>query len=78
MVGRHGRGAPLVCLVTRTRIGMLIRAGASNRTMVSALGVNIRLLYTLVFGFGAGTRRPGRADGQAPSTPCSPAWASSS
>jgi branched-chain amino acid transport system permease protein len=40
-------------VVTRTRLGMLIRAGASNRTMVSALGVNIRLLYTLVFGFGA-------------------------
>jgi branched-chain amino acid transport system permease protein len=32
---------------------MLIRAGASNRTMVAALGINIRLLYTLVFGFGA-------------------------
>src|SRR6185503_12175022 len=29
------------------------RAGASNRTMVAALGVNVRLLYTLVFGFGA-------------------------
>jgi branched-chain amino acid transport system permease protein len=40
-------------LVTRTRLGMLIRAGASNRTMVAALGVNIRLLYTLVFGLGA-------------------------
>ncbi len=40
-------------VVTRTRLGMLIRAGASNRTMVSALGVNIRLLYTVVFGFGA-------------------------
>jgi branched-chain amino acid transport system permease protein len=32
---------------------MLIRAGASNRAMVSALGINIRLLYTVVFGFGA-------------------------
>jgi branched-chain amino acid transport system permease protein len=32
---------------------MRIRAGASNRTMVSALGVNVRLLYTLVFGLGA-------------------------
>ena len=32
---------------------MLIRAGASNRTMVAALGVNVRLLYTLVFGLGA-------------------------
>ena len=40
-------------VVTHTRLGMLIRAGASNRTMVAALGVNIRLLYTLVFGFGA-------------------------
>ena len=40
-------------LVTRTRVGMLVRAGATNRTMVAALGVNIRLLYTLVFGFGA-------------------------
>jgi branched-chain amino acid transport system permease protein len=40
-------------VVARTRLGMLIRAGASNRAMVAALGVNIRLLYTLVFGFGA-------------------------
>jgi branched-chain amino acid transport system permease protein len=37
----------------RTRIGMLIRAGASNREMVGALGVNIKLLYTLIFGLGA-------------------------
>ncbi len=43
----------LYVLITRTRIGMLIRAGASNRTMVAALGVNIKLLYTLVFGLGA-------------------------
>jgi branched-chain amino acid transport system permease protein len=43
----------LYILVMRTRIGMLIRAGASNREMVSALGVNIKLLYTLVFGLGA-------------------------
>ena len=40
-------------VVTRTRLGMMIRAGATNRTMVAALGVNIRLLYTVVFGFGA-------------------------
>ncbi|MEJ2434877.1 MAG: branched-chain amino acid ABC transporter permease, partial [Pseudolabrys sp.] len=39
--------------VMRTRIGMLIRAGASNREMVGALGVNIKLLFTLVFGLGA-------------------------
>jgi branched-chain amino acid transport system permease protein len=43
----------LYLLVAHTRLGMLIRAGASNRTMVAALGVNIRLLYTLVFGLGA-------------------------
>jgi branched-chain amino acid transport system permease protein len=40
-------------VVSRTRLGMLIRAGASNRAMVAALGVNISLLYTVVFGFGA-------------------------
>lgn len=40
-------------LVAHTRVGMLIRAGASNRAMVGVMGVNIRLLYTLVFGLGA-------------------------
>jgi branched-chain amino acid transport system permease protein len=40
-------------VVTRTRLGMLIRAGATHRDMVGALGINIRLLYTVVFGFGA-------------------------
>jgi len=43
----------LYVLVMRTRLGMLIRAGASNREMVGALGININLLYTLVFGLGA-------------------------
>jgi branched-chain amino acid transport system permease protein len=43
----------LYALVMRTRVGMLIRAGASNREMVGALGVNIKLLYTFVFGLGA-------------------------
>ena len=43
----------LYLLISRTRLGMLIRAGASNRPMAGALGVNIRLLYTLVFGLGA-------------------------
>ncbi len=43
----------LYLLITRTRVGMLIRAGASNRAMVGALGINIQLLYTLVFGLGA-------------------------
>lgn len=40
-------------LVNRTRIGMLIRAGADDREMVDALGVDIKKLYTLVFGLGA-------------------------
>ncbi len=43
----------LYLMFTRTRIGMQIRAGASNRDMAGALGINIRLLYTLVFGLGA-------------------------
>jgi len=43
----------LYVVVSRTRVGMLVRAGASNRTMLAALGVDVRLLYTLVFGVGA-------------------------
>lgn len=43
----------LYLLINRTRIGMLVRAGSTNRDMVRALGVNIRMLYTLVFGLGA-------------------------
>ncbi len=45
--------ALLYVIVTHTRLGMRIRAGASNRTMVSALGVNIQSLFTLVFALGA-------------------------
>lgn len=40
-------------LIQKTRIGMLVRAGATHREMVRALGVDIRILYTLVFGLGA-------------------------
>ena len=46
--------AGLYLLIERTRIGMLIRAGASNRAMVSALGVNIGWLNTFIFALGAG------------------------
>ncbi|MBV1698900.1 MAG: branched-chain amino acid ABC transporter permease [Hyphomicrobiales bacterium] len=42
----------LYLLVTHTRIGMLVRAGATNARMVSALGVNIKRLFMIVFGFG--------------------------
>lgn len=43
----------LYLFVNKTRVGMLVRAGATHRDMVRALGVDIRLLYTLVFGLGA-------------------------
>jgi branched-chain amino acid transport system permease protein len=43
----------LYLLISRTRIGMLIRAGSSHAAMVSALGVNIRRLFTVTFGLGA-------------------------
>ncbi len=39
-------------IVDRTKIGMLVRAGASNAPMVSALGVDIRKLFMVVFAFG--------------------------
>ncbi len=42
----------LYLLIARTRIGMLIRAGAANRVMLGALGVNVTVLYTLVFALG--------------------------
>jgi branched-chain amino acid transport system permease protein len=48
-----GVAAALYWIVNRTKLGMLIRAGASNRTMVGALGVDIRTLFTLVFAIGA-------------------------
>jgi branched-chain amino acid transport system permease protein len=43
----------LYVLVTRTKIGMRVRAGATHPTMIAALGVDIRRLFTIVFGFGA-------------------------
>jgi branched-chain amino acid transport system permease protein len=43
----------LYFLIHRTRIGMLIRAGATHPEIVAALGVNVRRLNTLVFGLGA-------------------------
>ena len=46
-------GAGLGLLITKTRIGIQIRAGENDREMVSALGVNISKLYTFVFALGA-------------------------
>jgi branched-chain amino acid transport system permease protein len=42
----------LYAIIARTRLGMAIRAGASNREMVQALGVDIRFLYRIVFAAG--------------------------
>ncbi|MEM0945678.1 MAG: branched-chain amino acid ABC transporter permease, partial [Pseudomonadota bacterium] len=44
----------LFLLIGRTRVGMQIRAGESDREMIGALGVDIATLYTLVFALGAG------------------------
>ena len=43
----------LYVLVTRTRVGMRVRAGAANREMALAMGTNVRRLFTAVFAFGA-------------------------
>lgn len=45
-------GLLLYVVVGHTRVGMLVRAGATNARMVSALGVDIRRLFMIVFGFG--------------------------
>ena len=43
----------LYLLVQRTRMGALVRAGASNREMATAMGVDVKQLFTFVFGIGA-------------------------
>ena len=43
----------LYLLVAKTRVGMLIRGGASNREMLGALGINVQLLFTVIFALGA-------------------------
>ncbi|HKA44112.1 MAG TPA: branched-chain amino acid ABC transporter permease [Burkholderiales bacterium] len=42
----------LYWLIQKTRLGMMIRAGSVNREMVESLGINIRLLYRVVFALG--------------------------
>ncbi|WP_029047670.1 branched-chain amino acid ABC transporter permease [Cupriavidus sp. amp6] len=39
-------------VIRRTRLGMMIRAGAANREMVQSLGINITVLYRFVFALG--------------------------
>jgi branched-chain amino acid transport system permease protein len=48
-----GAALGLYVLINKTRVGMLVRAGATNGPMVSALGVDIGRLFMMVFGFGA-------------------------
>lgn len=45
--------ALLYAIVVKTRLGMLVRAGASNREMATAMGIDIKLVFTLLFAFGA-------------------------
>ena len=44
----------LYLLINKTRLGMKIRAGAFNRDMAEALGVNIKLIHSVVFALGVG------------------------
>ena len=46
--------AALYLLITKTRLGIRIRAGQNDRQMISALGIDISKLYTIVFAIGAG------------------------
>ncbi len=48
-----GVAALLYLVIQRTRLGMTIRAGASNREMVQALGIDVNRLFAIVFGLGA-------------------------
>lgn len=48
-----GAAAGLYWLVSKTRLGMWVRAGASNREMAQAMGVDVQRLFTFVFAIGA-------------------------
>jgi branched-chain amino acid transport system permease protein len=58
-------------LLQRTRLGMIIRAGVQDSEMVEALGINVRQVFTLVFGLGVGIASLGGAI-SGPSTGLSP------
>lgn len=49
-----GVAAALFLVIQRTRLGMMIRAGADNREMTQALGIDIGRVFAIVFGLGAG------------------------
>jgi branched-chain amino acid transport system permease protein len=44
----------MTIFLTRTRYGLIVRAGVENRSMVTALGIDVRRAFTLVFAIGAG------------------------
>lgn len=44
--------AAMYLVIRRTRLGMMIRAGATNREMVQSLGINVTVLYRFVFALG--------------------------
>jgi branched-chain amino acid transport system permease protein len=46
-------GLALFYLLRRTRVGAIVRAGVDNKAMVSAMGINVRLVFTMVFALGA-------------------------
>jgi branched-chain amino acid transport system permease protein len=58
-------------LMSRSRLGMIIRAGVQDREMVEALGINVRRVFTLVFSLGAGLAALGGI-GAAPFIPVEP------
>lgn len=47
-------GIILWIFLNKTKIGMMIRAGVNDREMLSASGVNVQLVFAIVFGIGAG------------------------
>jgi branched-chain amino acid transport system permease protein len=47
-------GVGLWLFLNRTKIGMMIRAGVNDREMLSASGVNVQLVFSVVFAIGAG------------------------
>lgn len=47
-------GIGLWLFLNRTRVGMMIRAGVNDREMLAASGVNVQLVFALVFAIGAG------------------------
>ena len=54
LVAAIGIGIALWLFLNRTRVGMMIRAGVNDRDMLSASGVNVQLVFAVVFAIGAG------------------------